>query len=94
MNETYRKLVDLYAGDELPEELAQELHAAATSDRDLAHDMLTLRHTVEALRDLPQPEFTDESFERILMNLYAAGAAAEPRAPAPTYLQYFLPIAG
>ncbi len=93
MNDLYRKLVDLYAGDELTEELTTELETAALADPELKADMLTMRATVEALRAEPQPEFTEESYQRVLMRLYAKGVSAQ-RSPDPTYLQMHLPIQG
>ncbi len=48
MNETYKKLVDLYAGRELTDELDSELETAAMADPQLKAEMATLRH--EALR--------------------------------------------
>jgi hypothetical protein len=93
-NEIYRKLVDLYAGGELPEELATEMEVAAIKDRDLAHEMQSLKSTVEMLRKGDEPEFTEESYHRILMKLYASGAPVETTSPAPVHMQYQLPIAG
>ena len=93
-SEFYRKLVDMYAGCELSEELENEMKVAAFSDPDLSHDMATLRHTVEALRSIERPEFTEESYQRVLMKLYARGVDAKPKSPTPAYLQYHLPIAG
>lgn len=70
-NDFYRKLVDLYAAGELPQELKEELEAAAITDRELSHDMATLTTTVETLQSMPKPEFTEESFQRVLIRLYA-----------------------
>jgi hypothetical protein len=93
-NELYRKLVDLYAGGELPEELEQDLRGKALTDSELAVDMRSLSDTVEALRSTPDPEFTEESYQRILMRLYARGADISPTGPTPSHLQYYLPIQG
>ncbi len=90
----YRKLVDLYAGGELPQELEEELEAAAFRDPELSHDMTTLRQTVEALRRSEDVPFTEESYQRILMKLYAQGVDIQPKAPTPAHLQYQLPIFG
>ncbi|MFN3683855.1 MAG: hypothetical protein ACK41F_07950 [Fimbriimonadaceae bacterium] len=90
----YRKLVDLYAGGELPQELEEELEAAAFRDPELSHDMVTLRQTVEALRSSEDVSFTEESYQRILMKLYAQGVDIQPKAPTPAHLQYQLPIFG
>lgn len=92
--ELYTKLVDLYAGRELPAELEDEMIVAAGNDPDLASDMLSLRTTVDALQDDPGPEFTEESFQRILMKLYARGVDIQTKAPSPAHLQYQLPIQG
>ena len=51
----YQKLVDLYVGDELPEELAEDLQAAAFGNPALAHDIRTLRQTLGALQSVPAP---------------------------------------
>jgi hypothetical protein len=93
-SEMYNKLVDLYAGGDLPKELADDLEAAAFTDKDLAQDMLTLKGTVTALRQDRGAEFTEESYQRILMKLYASGAPVETQAPPPMHMQYSLPIAG
>ena len=94
-NEIYRRLVDLYAGGELPADLAEEMEIAAYKDRELAHEMQTLKMTVEQLkRDHKEPEFTEESYHRIIMKLYAAGVEVETTSPTPMHLQYQLPIAG
>lgn len=88
----YRQLVDLYAGEELPAELEDSLEAAAFNDPELSHDMATLRRTVQLVRSLPAPEFTEESFQRILMKLYARGALPRTESPNPPYLQFQLPL--
>lgn len=90
----YRKLVDLYAGRELPEELEQELEVRSMGDRDLSYDMATLRRTVDFVRSEPRPDFTEESYQRVLMKLYARGGDLELKAPTPAHLQYHLPING
>jgi hypothetical protein len=92
--EFYKKLVDLYAGDELPQELADELEWKAFAEAELSHDMATLKKTVELLRALPRPEFTEESYQRVLMKLYARGANVQPISDAPSHLQLGLPIQG
>lgn len=90
----YQKLVDLYAGRELPEELERELEDASMADRDLSYDMATLRRTVDLLRSNPGGEFTEESYQRVLMRLYARGGDLDIQTPAPAHLQYHLPIQG
>lgn len=94
MNELYRNLVDLYAGGELSAEAEAQLEAAAQRDPELAHDLMTLKATVEGLHSLPDPDFTEESYQRILMKTYAKGIDIQTQAPDPTYLQYHLPIQG
>jgi hypothetical protein len=93
-SEFYQKLVDMYAGCELSEELENEMQVAAFRDPSLSHDMATLKQTVNALRSIPTPEFTEESYQRVLMKLYTRGIDVEPKAPTPTHLQYQLPIQG
>lgn len=88
----YKKLVDMYAGCELPEELEQEMEWASFGDQELSHDMATMRKTVELLHAMPKPEFTEESNQRILMKLYSKGADVNPKQPTVIYLQYQLPI--
>jgi len=88
----YRKLVDLYAGRELPSELEDQMDLAAFDDPELSHDMASLRRTVDVLRTDPGPEFTEESYQRILMKLYARGVEVQTRVPEPSHLQLQLPI--
>ena len=92
MNDFYKKLVDLYAGGELTEELLEDLEAQAMRDPDLSYDMSTLKKTVELMQSVPGPNFTEESYQRILMKLYARGVDLEPQSPHPAHLQYSLPI--
>jgi hypothetical protein len=94
-NEFYNKLVDLYAGRELPSELQVEMEARASQDARLAHDMLTLRTTVDALHSsMDDMEFTEESYQRILMKVYARGVELQETTSTPAHLQYYLPIQG
>jgi hypothetical protein len=93
-NELYKKLVDLYAGRELPSELEDQMEMAAFNDSDLSHDMSTLRRTVDTLHSDPGPTFTEESYQRVLMRLYASGVDPKPKAPTPSHFQYHLPIQG
>lgn len=92
--EFYKKLVDLYAGEELAQELKDELELAAFQDPDLSHDMQTLSATVRTLRNSPRPEFTEESFHRILMKMQTRGLEVEVKAPTPAHLQLRLPMNG
>lgn len=95
MNEMYEKLVDLYAGRELPLEMEAQLEDAASVNPALARNMRTLRDTVELLQGSQNSiEFTEESYQRILMKLYARGAEVQPAAATPAHLQYYLPIQG
>ena len=93
-NDLLNKLVDLYAGRELSSELEQQMEEAAAEDQNIRFEMTTLRETVDTLHSDSGPEFTEESYQRILMKLYARGAAIQPKAPAPAHLQYQLPIQG
>ncbi len=90
----YMKLVDLYAGGELPQELEDEMTWSSMGDQALSHEMNSLRRTVELIRELPDAEYTEESHQRILMKLYARGAAVQPASPEPSHLQYHLPMQG
>lgn len=92
--EFYKKLVDLYAGHELPSELEDQMEMAAFTDADLSHDMATMRRTVDALKADRGPDFTEESYQRVLMKLYARGGNIQVSSPAPAHLQYHLPIQG
>lgn len=93
-NDLYSRLVDLYAGRELPDDVEREMEREAAKDPALYADMTSLRDTVDHVRSIPGPDFTEESYQRILMKLYARGAEFQPKAPAPTHLQYQLPIQG
>lgn len=90
----YSKLVDLYAGDELPAELVEELESAAMEDPVLSHDMYTLKKTVEILKSQCEVEFTDESYYRIMTKMELQGVELSSKTPEPTYIQYHLPIQG
>lgn len=93
-NELLKKLVDLYAERQLPSDVEVEMESAAAGDPLMMADMASLRNTVDMLQSDSGPSFTDESYQRILMKLYARGAAIQPKTPAPSYLQYHLPIQG
>ncbi len=94
MNDMYRKLIDLYAGRELTDELERDMEEAASTDADLHHEMASMRQTVDALRAEPAPEFNEESYQRILLKMYAKGIELQQRSPDPFHLQYHLPIQG
>jgi len=67
---------------------------AAFNDPELSRDMASLRKTVDLLKETPSAEFTEESYQRVLMKMYARGAAIEQRSPDPAHLQYYLPMQG
>lgn len=92
MSEFYKKLVDLYAGGELTEELSEEMESAAMQDASLSHDMFTLRKTVQTLQNLPAPELTEESDYRILLKMQIQGAEVRRKSPERSHWQYHLPI--
>jgi hypothetical protein len=91
-NDFYGKLVDLYAGQELTEELTAELEQEAMSDPELSHDMFTLRKTVELLHTDSGAQFTAETHQRILLQMQMAGAEIESPAQESAPWQYNLPI--
>jgi hypothetical protein len=91
-NDLYRRLVDLYAGDELPQELVEELETAAMDDKELAHDMFTLKRTVETLRSDPGPAYDEETEVRILLTMQLQVADFGPHQPSKPNWQYHLPI--
>lgn len=93
-NELYSKLVDMYAGRELPAELEDQMELAASSNSGLNHDMTTLRRVVDTLHNVDDAEFTEESYHRILMKLYARGADIETQVPVSSHFQYNLPLQG
>lgn len=92
-NDYHRKLVDLYAGRELPAELEADMEAAALNDADLAVEMASLRQTVDLLQGQSSP-FTEESYQRIRTVLLTRGTHFETASPEPLHLQYQLPIQG
>ena len=93
-NELYNKLVDMYAGRELPAELEDQMELAAAGDHALNHEMSTLRRVVDTLHDINDVEYTEESYHRILMKMYARGADVQTQTPAPSHFQYNLPLQG
>jgi len=93
-SEFHKKLVDMYAGRELPKELEEEMELAAFKDVELSHEMSTLRNTVDLLKKSDPIPFTEENYQRILMKIYARGGNIEPQAATPAHLQYHLPIQG
>ena len=93
-NELYNKLVDMYAGRELPAELEDQMELAAAGDPALNHEMTTLRRVVDTLHEINDVEYTEESYHRVLMKLYARGAEVHTQAPTPSHFQYNLPLQG
>lgn len=92
--EFYSKLVDMYAGGDLPEDLMKELEDAAMDDPALSHDMYTLKRIVESIQTQMHIDFGDESYYRILTKMQSQGAEIETHAPEPTFIQYHLPMQG
>lgn len=93
MNDIYQKLVDLYADQNLPEELAEQLENEAKTNQTLKKELDSLRNTVETLhRD--HVSYTEETHQRILMKIYARGGHLQPQSPEPRHLQYQLPMSG
>ena len=93
-NNIYHKLIDLYAARELPEDLDRDMEAAAIADPEMAIDMMSLRQTVDSLKLEPEVRFTEESYQRVLMKIYARGAEIHTQAPQSIHLQYQLPMQG
>lgn len=92
--EMYWKLVDLYAGHELPTAIEEEMEIAAMTEPTLAEEMRSLRETYDILHKEDGPEFTEETRQRILMKLYMKGVNLEPAVPNVTHFQYQLHIQG
>ncbi len=91
----YKKLIDMYAGRELPAELEDEMEMAAFNNPALSHDMSTLRKTVDVLKAEQVPAFTEESNQRILMKILArSGVEMERQSADPEHIQYQLPMQG
>ncbi len=93
-SELYKKLIDLYAERSLPPELESEMEVASQNDPNLKAEMEDLRWTVDTLKSMPAPEFTEESYQRILMKVYASGVEMLKRSPDPSHLQLKLPLQG
>ncbi len=88
----YTRLVDMYAGQELTEELVEEIETAAMGDPELAHDLFSLRRTVDALQSIPPAPYTEETDVRIKLLMQMRGADVRSDEPQPSYWQYHLPI--
>lgn len=91
--ELYRNLVDLYAGDELSEEMVEELRWASLGDPELELDMSSLKLVVAALRSQDDPTYDDDTDERIKTRIRAGVPAGLPTSK-PSHLQYRLPMQG
>ncbi|MCA0361268.1 MAG: hypothetical protein LCH41_09455 [Armatimonadetes bacterium] len=74
MNDLYHKLVDLYAGHELPEDLVALLEQAAQTDPSLAMDMSQARTLVDLLHTMPAPGFSEADHLRILFKMHTAAS--------------------
>ncbi len=92
MKEFYKKLVDLYAGSELPVELSDQMEIAASQDPELSWEMASLKQTVEMIHDDSGPEYSEETYQRILNQIYLKAGAAKPAQFEASPLQYRLPI--
>lgn len=90
----YQKLVDLYAGDELPQELMDELEQAALTQPGLAWEMQTLRTVVRQLHAIPAPPEMEASLENVLAKLRQEGVPIKEDEPKVVYLQHYLPLGG
>lgn len=89
----YQKLVDLYAGRELPEELEADMVDRSATDPRLDMDMSTLRATYDRLHAEPAPEFSEDTAFRILMKIQNwSGEDFSPVSEQQTNWQYRLPI--
>ena len=75
----YQKLVDLYAADELPEELTLEIEAAAKDDPALRNDMTSLKLTVQALQSSKTEGMTDVCYQRVLRRIMDEANLPEQR---------------
>lgn len=92
MNVFYNKLVDMYAGGELTEELATELETAAKEDAALDQEMRSLTKTVEILKAYACEPLTEESDYRILLRMQLQGHDIRRKSPDQSHWQYHLPI--
>jgi phosphoserine phosphatase len=78
-NPFYQKLVDLYAAEELPEELTTEMEAAAMDDEGLRSDMNSLRLTVNALQQSKTDGMTEVCYQRVLRRIMDEANLPEQR---------------
>lgn len=98
MNELYKKLVDVYVGgdlgSEVPSDLGSILEAEAAKDAEVAQDLASMQATYQELMDMPAPEFTEESYQRILLKVYTRGGELQTKTPVASHLQFHLPLQG
>lgn len=93
-NEFYKKLIEVYVGGDLGTSVSKDLKQVVDGNEDLKQDLVEMQAAYNALRDLPTPEFTEESYQRILMKVYTRGGELQTRTPVPSHLQYHLPLHG
>lgn len=91
--QTKQLIVDLYAGEELPEHLELLAAAEMKADPEMRNDASSLRHLVRELKALEAPEFDEEARQRILIRMAMRGADVEPQREAAGLLQFRLAIA-
>lgn len=91
--EIQTSLIDLYAERELPSELEDPLEQAAGSDPALRSEMISMRQTVENLRQTGS-EYNEDSHERIIEKLAESGVEISTNDSDKPNLQYSLPIYG
>ncbi len=89
-----KRLVDLYVGDELPEDLASELERRASQSPELREDMRQMKLMVRLLQREAPPRYDDETNLRILMKLRALGLDEQPEEEKPNPFQYRLRMEG
>lgn len=65
----YKKLIDLYAGSELPTELENDLIEATKDSAELQQDMMSLRNLVNTLHQSSPEQFSEEIDYRIQMKI-------------------------
>jgi len=75
-------------------DLDDEMQSAAQNDAELAYEMNSLRSAVDILKNDNSVAFTEESYQRVLMKVYAKGGELQTRTQPPAHLQYQLPMQG
>ena len=89
-----KKLIEVYVGGDLGDETGGSLRQMVMGDPILEKDLLEMEMTYEQLKGIPAPEFTEESYQRILMKVYTRGGEMQVQTPTPSHLQYHLPLQG